>query len=140
MARQATESRIARNLVERYGRLPDEEDTRHGSEGVAKTCRCPVCRRAFPDAKKRKRMSEAARKTSSCRSGAKGHARCPGWKFPAGVNTREGNYRGATPCQCRCHEDGRGRVIPPLDQHIEEIEANVAEHRRHVAEQDAARG
>jgi hypothetical protein len=120
MSKQPVESRIARDLVNRYGRLPADAGVRHGSEEVAKSCRCEVCRRAFPDKKKRDALGVKARRTNACaRGAAKGHPACRGWKFPPGVNYQTGNYRGAAPCQCPCHEDGRGQPVPTFDEFLE---------------------
>lgn len=123
----AVESNIARKLVQKYGRLPDDPSIRHGSAEVARLCRCEVCRRAFPDRKKRHATKVKARRTNLCaRGAAAGHPKCKGWKFAPGVNYQDGNYRGAAPCQCPCHEDGRGQPVPSF----EEFKAREEEQRR----------
>lgn len=133
MSKRAVESRIARDIVERYGRVDDSPGERHGSREVARNCRCEICRRAFPDKKKRQKNRERARKTNACMQGTSGHARCAGWKFAAGVDGYD-SVRGASPCQCACHTDGRGREVPPLEDYMAERETDRQQHEAWLIE------
>ena len=128
------ESRIARQLVQRHGRLPADPNVRHGSEDVARSCRCEVCRRAYPDAKKRVKVKTKAVRTRACMNGAKGHPRCAGWRFAPNSGIKIVSLRDASPCQCPCHEDGRGAVIPPFDEWVATRKADEEEHAAYVRE------
>lgn len=136
MSDQPVISRIARRLVER-GRIPNDPSFRHGTEDVANICaigpnggKCEVCRRAFPDKAKRQKMNAKARRTNSCLSGTAGHLRCKGWRFAPGVLGGSDASRGASPCQCPCHTDGRGAPIPSLEEWMEWRAADEAERKK----------
>lgn len=127
MADETVVSRIAKRFT---GRTPIEESERHGTESKAKTCRCEVCRRAFPDKAKVHKMRVRDRRTAACaRGGAKGHPKCAGWSFAPGVVAATDKTRGARACQCPCHNDGRGRPIPTFEEWIAVRAADEARHR-----------
>lgn len=138
-----TKSRIARKFVA----IDTSAPQRHGSVEAARTCtirdggKCELCRRALPDNKKRHMMAVAAVRTSSCAKGAaKGHPRCEGWKFAAGNGNpdRTKNYRGAKPCACPCHSDGRGKPVPTFEEWVARREADEEQHRQFLAARAAA--